>query len=559
MAIVNRPYQVTAILNAEKGFETLQSVMEVLPTGCGKSRIFSELVRRMQPKRSLVLAHRSELVWQAARNVNATGLETSVEKADSYADVNLFNRSPVVVASVQTMVSGRGEKKRMHRWNPKDFGFIVCDECFPAGTLVDGIPIEKIKCGDRIKTHQGYGTVTHTFKKQTNEICVITYESGETLVCTPNHPVWCQAGFMPAENLRSGDMMATITDYESMQSVSGRNKRRRKTVRPAGMPVGIFTQDDRGDIQEERRRDHAISKDERDESARSEGQGFAEAPGNGMDANHSRREWPGPNYSRNGIVGGSRVALQCVGEDLHETWQWLSRLLQTGHRQFRFDDWGGSGWVFSQLYGEAVSGSKKGGVLNFERVARVKVYKQGSGDEFEWLCPEGAVYNLEVSNGNTYFAAGVLVHNCHHFTAPMFKRVLDYFREGNPGIKIFGCTASPKRADDQALGLVFQECVFKYQIADAISDGWLVPVKAIGLEVEDMDLSGIKTSDGDLNTAELAAIMEREKPLYGVAAAALEAAFYMEPNALHGVPRERWYDFLMDHNTPPRLHAVLCG
>ena len=102
----------------------------------------------MHPKRSLVLAHRSELIWQAKKNVEFAGLGVEVEKAEHFADTNMFNRNSVVVASVQTLVSGRGEKKRMHRWNPKDFGFIVCDECFPAGTLVDGIPIEKIKCGD---------------------------------------------------------------------------------------------------------------------------------------------------------------------------------------------------------------------------------------------------------------------------------------------------------------------------------------------------------------------------------------------------------------------------
>ena len=190
--------------------------------------------------------------------------------------------------------------------------------------------------------------------------------------------------------------MATITDYESMQSVSGRNKRRRKTVRPAGMPVGIFTQDDRGDIQEERRRDHAISKDERDESARSEGQGFAEAPGNGM---------PCPTI-RGGNGQGPTIHETALSAALGWPCNVSVRILHmkrgSGYPGSYKLDIANSDLMIgvevdgfsSQLYGEAVSGSKKGGVLNFERVARVKVYKQGSGDEFEWPCLREEVLSI---------------------------------------------------------------------------------------------------------------------------------------------------------------------
>lgn len=41
-----RPYQKEAVENAFREFESVQSTLIVLPTGCGKSVVFSEVMRR---------------------------------------------------------------------------------------------------------------------------------------------------------------------------------------------------------------------------------------------------------------------------------------------------------------------------------------------------------------------------------------------------------------------------------------------------------------------------------------------------------------------------------
>ena len=272
-----RPYQAECISAVETAWLEHQSVLVELATACGKSVIFSQLIRRAHPKRSLVLAHRGELIFQAARHVQNTGLETAIEKAELVASNGLFNRSSVVVASVQTMVSKERsrfvDRKRMQKWNPKDFGLIVIDEC-------------------------------------------------------------------------------------------------------------------------------------------------------------------------------------------------------------------------------------------------------------------------------------------HRAVAPTYKEILDYFKKDNPELRIIGVTATSDRLDKQAMGKVFDICPFRYAVLEAINDGWLVPVMALPLRVDDMDLSHIKTTAGDLNQAELAKVMEAEKPLYGMAQAALESTFYMEPNALSDVPVEGWHSHLTSHGIPPR--STLC-
>lgn len=115
----------------------------------------------------------------------------------------------------------------------------------------------------------------------------------------------------------------------------------------------------------------------------------------------------------------------------------------------------------------------------------------------------------------------VVCDEAHHYTSPSFRRVLDYYKQ-NAKLKIVGLTATPDRADEEALGQVFETVAYDYEILDAIRDGWLVPVDQQMVNVESLDFSGIRTTAGDLNGADLAAVMEAEKNLHGIASASID-------------------------------------
>ena len=115
----------------------------------------------------------------------------------------------------------------------------------------------------------------------------------------------------------------------------------------------------------------------------------------------------------------------------------------------------------------------------------------------------------------------VVVDEAHHATAGTYRRVIDYYRQ-NPDCKILGVTATPDRADEEALGKVFDAVAYDYQILDAIRQGWLVPVHQQMVTVESMDFSNIKTTAGDLNQGELAEVMEEEDNLQRVAVPTVE-------------------------------------
>ena len=112
---------------------------------------------------------------------------------------------------------------------------------------------------------------------------------------------------------------------------------------------------------------------------------------------------------------------------------------------------------------------------------------------------------------------GLLVYDeAHHAVAPTGQAVINRFRE-NPKLKVLGVTATPDRADEAALGRVFESVAYDYQLVQAIDDGWLVPIEQQFIHVDGLDLSNVKTTAGDLNLGQVSKIVEQEKVLHGYA------------------------------------------
>jgi hypothetical protein len=101
----------------------------VLPTGCGKTVIFTSLGKVVPDSfPMLVVAHREELLDQAAAKFAATepDLKVGKEQAENHADLDC----DIVVASVATI--GRASSDRTAKWRPDHFRTIVIDEAHHA-------------------------------------------------------------------------------------------------------------------------------------------------------------------------------------------------------------------------------------------------------------------------------------------------------------------------------------------------------------------------------------------------------------------------------------------
>ena len=119
-----RNYQQQAIDGAYKSWGTYRKVLEVLPTGSGKTIIFAHITKREveEGNRVLILCHRDELIRQAQdKLMRATGLSAAIEKADETAEGSLF---PITIGSVQTLM----RTKRLEHFEPDHYDVIICDE-----------------------------------------------------------------------------------------------------------------------------------------------------------------------------------------------------------------------------------------------------------------------------------------------------------------------------------------------------------------------------------------------------------------------------------------------
>jgi superfamily II DNA or RNA helicase len=111
----------------------------------------------------------------------------------------------------------------------------------------------------------------------------------------------------------------------------------------------------------------------------------------------------------------------------------------------------------------------------------------------------------------------------HHATAATWAKVWRWF-SANEHARLLGTTATPDRADEQALGTIFSSVAYQYGMLEGIRDGWLVPVKQSVVHVSGLDFSGVRTTAGELNGADLAALMEYEQTLHRMVGPTIEIA-----------------------------------
>lgn len=123
VAVIPRPYQSAAVDGVLESLREHRSTLVVLPTGTGKTIVFSLLAKYGydNDRKILILVDSDELVQQSVRRLREdVGLHATVEKGKRRADP----WANVVVASVQTL----SREERLSRWDPEAFSLVIIDE-----------------------------------------------------------------------------------------------------------------------------------------------------------------------------------------------------------------------------------------------------------------------------------------------------------------------------------------------------------------------------------------------------------------------------------------------
>ena len=153
----------------------------------------------------------------------------------------------------------------------------------------------------------------------------------------------------------------------------------------------------------------------------------------------------------------------------------------------------------------------------------------------------------------------IIIDEAHHAVADSYTRAVRYFRHKNPSVLLLGLTATPDRADEEALGLVFECVPFEYSLPKPILEGWLTPIDQQFVIVEDLNLSNVRTTAGDLNSGDLEREMLAEKVLHKVTTPIVEIACGLEPGTINDLINQNRLEDLPGLRTkeePTLIHAV---
>ena len=457
--------------------------------------------------RVLILVHRSELVDQVVVALRDEGILPGViaPEYDFQPDAK------VQVASVFSLI------RRLDKLPPPTL--IVCDECFAAGTIVDGRPIESIVVGDMVRSYNHvsedlrYRPVTAVMSHKPDSLCSV-YISGRRYVCTPNHPFYtARDGYIEARELVSGDIIFTLQDVRT----SGFYRQPVPAQSPAEAGMGAlfdrvltsvlvkgFFRDD-GAYQSSVR--FVPDEDtQSDEALGIKGQDVRDAAADKTRSESERREWNWDDVTADALLAGiGRFVFTGVCSADEDTQrQRAPDSLQAGLGAAGIADSNRDRRIFPHVSQKEGTRFQEGQLSHGARVDRVEVHEPTSDGTFGGLLPNGLVYNLEVEENHNYFVDDLLVHNCHHATnKTTWGRIMSHYVQA----RRLGVTATPWRLSGEGLGDIFDDLILGPTTNELIEQGWLSPVTVYAPSRP--DLAGIPRRSGDYALEQLATAMDR--------------------------------------------------
>lgn len=455
------------------------------PTGSGKTQVLLSAAARLGTN-TLIVVHTTELMAQTmARTQEWLGVEAGRiggGKKDKLAQIT--------VAMVQTLM----RRDLSHDDLSQYFGAVIVDECFVAGTKVDGISIENIRVNDTVLSYDinckccSKQTVTRVFCRPVGKTLIRITVGSRQIICTPNHKILTRYGWVEAAYLSPKN--DEVMDYESYgetmsglwnpdlkqpkansvpemcrQSEDSNHPRSLCVLRTACISPNEASETDsqaigpcilQRKVQAGGLQKNKLGNDVQDkphlcrrenENQESNVCSGSEAKGNVFKKKARRLEAHDTGRERSadtkaGTNSGRGFGMDLLSSQNHEEVP-IPDQLQDRSGQRVPENCNRGGRTIPQGIESPRTGYQEGEVTVWVRVDRIEILKQGSDGEFERVCPDGNVYNLEVSDTNTYTANGIVVSNCHHSPATSYSHVLRQL----PARYKYGVTATAWRKD----------------------------------------------------------------------------------------------------------------
>jgi len=516
----------------------------VLPTGSGKSHIVAALckdaIQNWPDTRVLMLTHVKELIEQNAEKMRQHWPNAPM----GIYSASLGQRTmgePITFAGIQSV------RNRADQIGHVDL--VVIDECFVSGTKIStpkgSVDIDKVRCGDLVFNARGVGSVESISCRSVLDTFIVELDNGRQFECTGNHSIFTERGWKKTEELEVGEGVFSVEDmsrlWERVQTLGEDWRQRESEVRDAGGIMGkaelLLCQ-----VCKE------IEPDDFGRTSKEENKGDIEA--NQASAYQAWRKRAITSFASFGITSCARGRVGCGIFDQDKCWaseRCLSKLLQSGHLLPGEDGLHRTRRRNSYESSKERHRHEEGSVSCRARVASVSRVKRES---------PVLVFNLQVSGHPSYFANGVMAHNCHlvsHKDEGGYRTLIADLQAINPALRVVGLTATPYRLGHGMITdkpAIFDALIEPVAIEELVSRGYLCTLRS-KVTKERLETTGLHKRGGDYIEAEMQAAFDTQ---------AHNASVVQEVIALAG-ERKSWLFFCsgVDHAEHVRDELILNG
>lgn len=480
--IVLRDYQLDAVEKLRDNIRSkIKNQILCIATGGGKTVIAAHLLQESSNKkrRAIFVCDRISLINQTSKTLDDYDIPHGVMQAQHWR-FKPWER--VQVCSAATLAR--------REWPETDL--ILVDECFPGDTLIStpngNVRIDTLKHGELIYNAVGVAEIASTFEARRTDFVIVRLSNGEKFECTPDHPIFTDMGWRPAGALVVGQKLFCNDSVRALWrgNDSAQAAEAEREIRSGG--GNTVQQEDvlRSILREEIKEPNAFEGDS--------GQDERNTKANWTQASYQGREWI---PSAGATSKGERDAWRRVGngDDRKNTEvikAGISSPLQTGLGQQGVDDLHRVGREESLLAETTGARQEEGRPTEVIRVESVENIKREGGQ---------LVYNLRVNGHPSYFANGILVHNCHAQIAHTIKRI------SQRDVVTIGLSATPF---SKGLGKHYDAVVNVTTTNKLMTENFLVPFRVFA--AKEPDMTGAKVVAGEWTENE---IESRTIPIIG--------------------------------------------
>jgi len=452
-----RPFQVTAHESLRQGVrEGHRCQVLMSATGSGKTYLGMMLISETLKKgrRCLFICDRTVLIDQTSAVADSYGLNNHGIIQRNHWRTDYLK--PLQIASVQTLA-----RRDMSN---QEFDVVIVDECFVAGTLVDGRPIETLKIGDYVRSYNHLTNqiemreILHVFKHNAHNLIKVSTDNGKNIISTANHPYFTLTGYVKADTISTDTILfsaETNNGASKAQNIPMHNlpKTRdfnRETIQQTRSEISKFNR-----YYMLRRMQNRFERERLQEAVRTNAvkqpyvrpiyppKSKIQTFRYGTQTPNPRRQWeknPGPASNAFPITGGRMDIRACCLDGLPKRARGTNPR-QGGHCQPYAYDSNRGGWSQPLHNRAARARHPERWPLAPVRVVSVEVQEQDDLIESRRCSGEYRgveVFNIEVEGNNNYFAEDILVHNCQD----QYKGWIDLMTLF-PNAKFIGLSATP--------------------------------------------------------------------------------------------------------------------